>query len=81
MEIELKKVIKTRNVISQTFTVCDGLEIFYLGVNYAYEDYPKRGIVKEEKGKFIIYWDDNQDPTEIDDSEHSKNVLKYCGFK
>lgn len=80
MEIELKRVILTRRTETKTFTLRDGLEVFYYGNNYNWEDRPKKGEVKEEDGKFIIYWDDKQDPTEINESEQSKSVLKYCGF-
>ena len=80
MEIELKRVILIRRTETKSFTLCDGLELFYYGQYYSWEDKPKRGVVKGCNDIFTIIWDDGQDPTEINESEQSKSVLKYCGF-
>ena len=80
MKIELKRVILTRKTETKTFSLVDGLEIVYYGNKYGWEDRPEKGTVKEKDGIFTIHWEDGQESTEINDSEQSKSVLKYCGF-
>ena len=80
MDIELKRVILTRRTETKTFTLCDGLDILYYGEDYMWEDRPKRGTIKENNKSFTIQWEDGQDSTQINESEQSKSVLKYCGF-
>ena len=78
--IELKKVIIKRRVVSKTFALKDGLTLVYYGNKYAWEKKPVKGIIREVNGFFLIDWEDNQASTKINDSEHSSNILKYCGF-
>ena len=80
MEIELVKREVFRRVERKTFNLKEGLEIAYYGVDYVWEEKPRWGEVKLKDGDYLIEWEDGQDETILDNSEQTKEILKYCGF-
>lgn len=65
---------------TETIDLYQGLIIYYYGNNYEWIDHPKEGVIEKSDSCFIIKWSDTTEPTKIDNSEFSNNILKKCGF-
>ncbi len=77
MQVELTKRTIVRERYKGVLEI--GTRLHYYGNNEAFIARPIEGEIKEENGILVIFWDDNQ-KTQLDNSHHSKQVLKNCSF-
>ena len=57
-----------------------GKEIEYYGSKNQLIDSPIGGTIIEVDSKLFIEWDDGEENTELDGSDHMKDILDNCGW-
>lgn len=80
MKVKLTKRIITRTFERKTIELKKGTEVYYYGNDYSLEEYPVTGEVMDNDGVLYIEWEDNQDPTMIEDTDRFYSIINLCGF-